>query len=131
MGKRVVALNVVALGAALGLFVWANTRPEMLIVEQFDGHSYHVIRNGPGWPVRAWATDQRGTWAYPVPADHLLPDPCPDDRARARGEVWLLNGPIGILLLAALAQNVRWLFRPPDGQQRHAEPGETLGPSSP
>jgi hypothetical protein len=112
MCRALAALNVVALGTAFGLFVWANTRPEMLIVEQFDGHNYRIIRNGPGWPVRAWATDQRGTWAHPVPAERFVPDPFPDSRPQARAEVWLLNGPIGVLILIALIWNVRELLRP-------------------
>jgi hypothetical protein len=60
MSKPLVALNVLALSTALGLFVWANTRPEMLIVEYFDGQSYKVTRNGPGWPVPAWRTRSEG-----------------------------------------------------------------------
>ncbi len=120
MSRRLAVLNVVALGTAFGLFIWANTRPEMLIVEQFDGQSYHVIRNGPGWPIRAWATDQRGTWADPVLAEHILPNPFPNDRDRARGEVWLLNAPVGALLLLAIVWNISFLCRGTNDTQRHA-----------
>lgn len=111
MRKRLAVMNVIALGVAFGLFLWANTRPEMLIVEQFDGHNYRVIRNGPGWPVRAWATEQRGVSSETIPAESIIADPYPDSRAEAHRMVWLINGPIGGLLVVALVVNLHWLFR--------------------
>lgn len=112
MAKLVASVNILALGIAVGLFVWGNTRPEMLIVESFDDHHYVVVRNGPGWPVRAWGSRTEGWHAEPIPAEVIVRDHHPEDRLKARLEVWLLNGPIGAVLVVALLLNIRCLLYP-------------------
>jgi hypothetical protein len=113
MMKQLAFLNIMATGAAFALFVWANTKPEVIVVETYDGHHYHLIRNGPGWPFSAWDVDQMGFHVAPLSADDVLVDPFPEDHLQARLQSWLFNGPIGLLLLGALYMNVRvyLLFR--------------------
>jgi hypothetical protein len=107
------ALNVVALGMAFGLFVWANTRPEMLIIEPIDGYRYNVNRLGPGWPVRAWSGgNPHGSGTKPALAQEVLHDPFAEGRASARADAWVVNAPVGGLLLVALVLNLLSFLRP-------------------
>ena len=113
MAKRLVAVNVVALGVALALFVWANTSTRTLAVAFPGSNDIRFSGVGPGWPIRVGHhDDQYGFSMGPNVVEYDRPDPAPERREHERYVAWMLNGSVGLFLAAVLALKSCALVRP-------------------
>jgi hypothetical protein len=112
---RLALLSMVTLATALGLFLWANLKPERVIIVAAGSTGYITVRQGPGWPVSAYkyknVLQSSHTVGWAGSAEHLLDNPYAKDNELTRYDVWVVNGPVGGLLAFALAANLYWVVR--------------------
>lgn len=95
MNRSIVILNIVALAAALGFFIWSNFfQEERDVLVAGEGGRIDSALLGGGWPVPP-------SRRHPVIGESL----------QVRRNAWIVNGPVGFLFLAALIANVFLLTR--------------------
>jgi hypothetical protein len=109
-GKGTMFLVLVALGTALALFVAVNLQPERLIIVSCQGGRCETVRQGPGWPLAAYNNKFGGGGGITL-AQAAQDNPFEESNKVARWTVWMVNGPIGLLLLAAFLANLDRLIQ--------------------
>jgi hypothetical protein len=119
MAERTTWLSVAGLVVALAGFVWWNLQPGSASVVSAGPDHLLVEYRGPGWPMPEYTG--RARWNRPDAPAEWLKDPRPlaagwmEAREGSGQPVsfelstrvrWVLNGPVGALLVAALVASL-------------------------